>query len=152
MAAMPAKPVKIAAALLTHYRAGELNFNALAKALHTHPAKVTRELHRLGIDTSMSGRGSLLLARRKGYKSPAALHDMVVRLYAAGHSLRQVARETGLTAAGARQVLLRRGATLRSPSARSPSGDRLRLADFARRLRLRRAGAGLSQQALAARG
>ena len=129
-----------------------MNINALAKVLHTQPAKVTRELHRRGIDTSMSGRRSLLLARRKGYKSPAALHDMVVRLYAAGHSLRQVARETGLTAAGARHVLLRQGATLRNPSARSPSADRLRLADFARRLRLRRAGAGLSQQALAARG
>jgi DNA-binding XRE family transcriptional regulator len=151
MAAMPAKPRKIPAALVARYRAGELNSKALAKILHTAPAKVTRELRRRGIDTSMSGRRSLMLARRKGYKSPAALHDMVVGLYAAGHTLRQVARQTGLTPAGARQVLLRQGATLRSRSARGPSEDWLRLADFARRLRLRRAGAGLSQQALAAR-
>ena len=114
MAAMPAKPVKIPGALLARYRAGELNINALAKVLHTHPAKVTRELRRRGIDTSQSARQALRVARRKGYQTPpAALYAKVVRLYAQGLSLRQVGRETGLSATGVRDILLRRGVRLR---------------------------------------
>jgi hypothetical protein len=57
---MPAKRLKIPAALLARYRAGELNLNALAKILHTHPAKVTRELRRRGIDTTIRCRPVLL--------------------------------------------------------------------------------------------
>ena len=107
------KPRKIPAALLARYRAGELNSKALAKILHTDPAKVTRELCRLGIDTGQSGRRSLWEARRKGYRSAAAMYDKVVRLYAQGLSLRQVGRETGLSATGVRDILLRRGVRLR---------------------------------------
>jgi hypothetical protein len=110
---MPAKPRKIPADLLARYRAGALYLKALAKILHTHPAKVTRELRRLGIDTGQSGRQSLREARRKGYKSAAAMQEKVVRLYAQGLSLRQVAGETGLSAPGVRAILRRRGVWLR---------------------------------------
>jgi hypothetical protein len=108
-----AKPLTVPPELLARYRSGELGINALAKILHTHQAKVTRELHRRGIDTGQSGRQSLREARRKGYKSHAAMHEKVVRLYAEGLSLRQVARETGLSAPGVRKILLRRGVRLR---------------------------------------
>jgi hypothetical protein len=112
------KPHKIHAGLVARYRAGELNSKALAKILHTDPAKVTRELRRLGIDTGQSGRRSLWEARRKGYKSAAAMCAKVVRLYADGLSLRQVGRETGLSAPGVRAILLRRGVRLRPPMRR----------------------------------
>ena len=107
------KPRKIPAALVARYRAGELTINALAKILHRHPYVILYELERLGIDTSLSARQSLREARRKGYKSAAAMCAKVVRLYAEGLSLRQVARETRLSAMGVRAILLRRGVRLR---------------------------------------
>jgi hypothetical protein len=110
---MPAKPLKISAALLARYRSGELGIEALGKMLHRHQYVILYELQRLGIDTSGGARRSLLLARRKGYKNAAAMYDKVVRLYAAGLSLRQVGRETRLSAPGVRQILLRRGVALR---------------------------------------
>ena len=73
--------------------------------------------------------------------------------YAAGLSLRRVARETGLTCEGVRQVLLRNGVNVRGRGAavfaRCPPVGRLDPDDFGRRLRSLRAGAGLSQRALA---
>jgi transcriptional regulator with XRE-family HTH domain len=78
----------------------------------------------------------------------------VAEPYAAGLSLRRVARETGLTAEGVRQVLLRNGVKLRGRGAavlaRCPPAERLDPNDLGRRLRSLRAGAGLSQRALAA--
>jgi hypothetical protein len=109
---MPAKPRKIPADLLARYRAGELSIDALAKALYRTQYVILYELERLGIDTSKSTRQALRNARRKGYKSPAALYAKVVRLYAAGLSLRQVAQATHLSAPGVRQILGRRSVAL----------------------------------------
>ena len=110
---MPAKPRKIPAALLARYRAGELTIEALGKILHRNYYLISYELQRLGIDTSGSARLALITARRKGHKNAAAMYDKVVRLYAQGLSLRQVARETRLGAMGVRAILLRRGVRLR---------------------------------------
>jgi hypothetical protein len=110
---MPAKPRKIPAALLARYRAGELTIGALGKILHRNYYLTIYELQRLGIDTSAGARKSLITARGKGYKNAAAMYDEVIRLYAAGLSLRQVGRETGLSATGVRDILLRRGVRLR---------------------------------------
>ena len=107
------KPRKIPAALVARYRAGELTVNALAKILHRNPYVILYELERLGIDTSRGARRSLRTARRKGHKNAATMFDKVVRLYAEGLSLRQVARETRLSAMGVRAILLRRGVRLR---------------------------------------
>jgi hypothetical protein len=98
---------------VARYRAGELTINALAKILHRHPYVILYELERLGIDTSRGARRSLRTARRKGHKNAATMFDKVVRLYAEGLSLRQVARETRLSAMGVRAILLRRGVRLR---------------------------------------
>jgi Rrf2 family protein len=105
--AVPAKRLKIPAALLAHYRDGELNINALAKILHPHQAKVTSELHRRGT------RLPLAVARRRGFADAAALAAEVCELYARGRSLRQVARAVGLTVERARQILLRHGVKVR---------------------------------------
>jgi hypothetical protein len=110
---MPAKPRKIPAALLARYRAGELTIEALGKILHRNYYLISYELQRLGIDTSGSARLALITARRKGHKNAAAMYDKVVRLYAQDLSLRQVGRETGLSAMGVRAILLRRGVRLR---------------------------------------
>ena len=107
------KPRKIPAALVARYRAGELTVNALAKILHRNPYVILYELERLGIDRSMSARRSLAEARRRGYKTPTAMYDQLVRLYAEGLSLRQVARETRLSAMGVRAILLRCAVRLR---------------------------------------
>jgi hypothetical protein len=113
MAAMPNKPPKIPAALLARYRAGELHLNALAKILHTHQGKISRELQRLGVDTSQSGRLSLAFARQRGFKGAAAMHAKVCALYAKGLALRPVARQTGLSAPGVLQILRRYGVRIR---------------------------------------
>ena len=107
------KSRKIPAALLARYGAGDLTIEALGKILHRHPYAITYELQRLGIDTSRSARQSLREARRKGYTNAATMFDKVVRLYAAGLSLRQVGRETGLSATAVRDILHRRGVRLR---------------------------------------
>jgi hypothetical protein len=107
------KSRKIPAALLARYGAGDLTIEALGKILHRHQYVILYELQRLGIDTRAAARRSLRTARRKGYKTPAAMYDKVVRLYAQGLSLRQVARETGLSAPGVRAILLRCGVRLR---------------------------------------
>jgi DNA-binding XRE family transcriptional regulator len=151
---MPAKSLKIPAALLSRYQAGELDVTGLSRQLHQDQQAVLAELRRLGIDTRLSSRRSLATARRKGYRDHAEMHGKVCALYSADHNLRQVAKETGLTVERARQILLWHGAKLRqrgtvSP-ARCPPPERLDPKDFARRLRSLRTGAGLSQGALAA--
>jgi DNA-binding XRE family transcriptional regulator len=152
---MPAKPLKIPARLLARYRSGDLNATQLGALLGVSATPVYKELRRLGVDTSKSTRKALSIARRKGFADAAALGARAAGLYAAGLSLRRVARETGLTFEGVRQVLLRNGVKLRGHGAavlaRCPPAGRLDPNDLGHRLRSLRAGVGLSQRALAAR-
>jgi hypothetical protein len=110
---MPAKPLKIPAALLARYQAGELSIFRLACLLDVSSTRVYRELRRLGIDTSRGTRLPLAVARRRGFADAAAMEAEVRELYALGRSLRQVARAVGLTGGAVRQILLRRGVALR---------------------------------------
>ena len=109
------KPWKIPAALLARYQAGEIYIRELAKLLGVTTKSVDAELGRLGVDTSRATRRALTAARRKGYKDHAELHGKARELYAAGKSLRQVARELGLSSEGVRLILLRHGVALRPP-------------------------------------
>ena len=121
MAAMPdGKPRRspIPGDLLARYRAGELGVTVLSRILHRDEHTVLRELHRLGIDTSRRTRRSVSVAHGKGFADSAALHVRVKELYAAGLSLRRVAKETGLSAEGIRQILLRQGVKPPPPPAR----------------------------------
>jgi DNA-binding XRE family transcriptional regulator len=158
MAAVPnGKPGRpaIPADLLGRYQAGEVGIARLARLLGTSPALVYAELRRLGVDTSRSTRLSLLTARRKGFANRGAFHGRVLELYGRGWSLRQVAKETRLTAEGVRQILIRTGVELRRPRAGThgpcPGRGELDVASFCRRLRALRTAAGLSQRGLAAR-
>ena len=150
---MPAKPLKIPAALLARYQEGTLYGAELGRLLGVYTPRALRELQRLGIDTAKGHRRRLSIARRKGFADAAAMGARAAELYAAGLSLRRVASETGLTCEGVRQVLLRNGVNVRGRSAavfaRCPPAGRLDPDDFGRRLRSLRAGAGLSQRALA---
>ena len=152
---MPAKPLKIPAALLSRYREGTLYGAELGRLLGVCTSRAIEELRRLGIDTSKGHRRRLSIARRKGFADAAALGVRVAELYAGGLSLRRVARETGLTAEGVRQALLRNGVKPRGRGAavlaRCPPAGRLDPNDLGHRLRSLRAGVGLSQRALAAR-
>jgi transcriptional regulator with XRE-family HTH domain len=152
---MPAKPLKSPAALLAGYQKGTLYGAELGRLLGVYTPRALRELQRLGIDTSKGHRRRLSIARRNGFADTAALGARVAELYAAGLSLRRVARETGLTAEAVRQVLLRNGVKLRERGAavlaRCPPGGRLDPNDLGHCLRSLRAGVGLSQQALADR-
>ena len=152
---MPAKPLPIPTALLARFLSGELTVRALSRLLHRDPQALLAQLRGLGIDTSRSHRKALAIARGKGYQDSAAMGARAAELYAAGLSLRRVASKTGLTCEGVGQVLLRNGVNVRGRGAavfaRCPPAGRLDPDDFGRRLRSLRAGAGLSQRALACR-
>jgi predicted HTH domain antitoxin len=110
---MPAKPLKIPAALLARYQAGELSIFRLARPLDVSASRVWRELRRLGIDTSRGTRLPSVVARRRGFADAAAMEAAVCELYARGRSLAQVAREVGVSVEAVRQILLRRGVKVR---------------------------------------
>jgi hypothetical protein len=95
--------------------AGELSIFRLACLLDVSSSRLWRELRRLGIDTSRGTRLPLAVARRRGLADAAAMEAEVCERCARGRSLRQVAREGGLTAEGVRQILLRRGVQMRPP-------------------------------------
>jgi hypothetical protein len=110
---VPAKPLQIPADLLARYQAGELSIFRMARLFDVSSTRLYHKLGRLGIDTSRGARLPLVVARRRGFADAAALEAKLAELYATGLSLRQVARETGLSAPGVRRILLRRGVRLR---------------------------------------
>jgi transcriptional regulator with XRE-family HTH domain len=147
------KRVKIPARLVDRYRSGELTSADLGRMLGAAVVPVLEELRRLGVDTSKRTRRLMRFARDKGFDDPTAIHDRVVGLYRQGLSLRQVARRTGFTVEGVRQVLLRRRVRRRPPSTgkRVRGPDEVNLKEFGRRLVSLRKQAGMTRRALAAR-
>jgi DNA-binding CsgD family transcriptional regulator len=138
--------------VLAHYQAGEIQIADVARLLGLGTDAATRRLRRAGADTSRSARRFVRAARRKGLPPPVAPSRVpaeVARLYARGHSLRQVGARFGLTPEGVRQILLKRGLELRPSGPARPRPDDCR--PIAARLRALRAAAGLSQRGLAAR-
>ena len=138
--------------LLERYAAGELNHDEVAEKEGVSGAVALRELRRAGMDTSRSARKRLQSSRRLGVVS---LDETVPPLYLQGLSLRQIAKQLGLTQEGVRQVLIRNRVSLRPRGIRSPvlngSGRRSGRTAFAARLRRLRLAAGLTRVELAAR-
>lgn len=148
----PGRPrieLEIAEPVLARYAAGEIDHHEVGRLCGVSSRVALRELRRAGMDTSRSTRRQLKRRRQVGLED---LYQVIPHLYGLGMSLREVARQFGLTPEGVRQILLREGERPRpGPRGQSP---RLRTAlnrRFAARLRRLRTRAGLTQEELAAR-
>jgi transcriptional regulator with XRE-family HTH domain len=137
--------------LLSRYAAGDIDHHEVGRLCGVSPRVALRELRDAGMDTSRSTRKRLRRARAWGLADP---YKAIRRLYNLGLSLREVARQFGMTQEGVRQALLRDDVRLRPPGAAAPWQRPDRDSDgrrFACCLRSARAAAGLSQVELAAR-
>ena len=103
--------------LLARYAAGEMNHYDVARQCGVSPRVALRELRAAGMDTSRSTRKRLQQTRRFGLSE---LYTCIRTLYVLGLSLREVARQFGLTPEGVRQILLRESVHLRPRGSQAP--------------------------------
>lgn len=154
---MPARiELNIPQRLLARYRAGLVTVDDMAAKFGVSTGTVLRNLHALGVDTSMRTRKREQFARKveAERKLPAGTaYTAIAARYRRGESLRTVGAQLGVNPAAAARIIARQGLDRRPQWCREvfrgPKGERLDLAPFASQLTKLREGRGWTQKRLA---